>query len=507
MLIAREAQQLCVKRSCASCRHRGVYPGMSLALAQALVPNALVRRFNHQRDLQLLQKLAHRCYRLSPIVGIEREIEDPKADSIYTGILIDISGTERIYRDEEGLLRDINTRLERAKLSVRSAIGPSIGAAWALARFSEHTQTIVSRSASSAEIRSTLAQLPVAALRLTPHIIESLNTIGIEQIGQLFTLPRKKLAVRFGVELITRIDQALGYAAEQIKPVLVAQPMVLHKIFEPYLHKAEAVQLAVVKLLQSAFEKLATRGMLVAGFEIMLEQIEPSGKRTTSTKELPLAYAINSTAALKSVISVALETLLIHGEVKSIAIIARHLQRAQAKQSDLINDHYANLCGEISADGLEGAKQDLLNNLTLRLGPQRINALELRPSYIPENSFAYRSLDQVDKAALAQPLPSGAPASNLLTLPPYLLNPPESIQVIAMLPDHPPAAIRWNLESHRVINSLAAAKISSEWWHHDLNVCANSTRDYFAIQDDRGRWLWIYRDTVTQQWFVHGLWI
>ena len=494
MLVAREAHQLCVKRSCASCKQRGVRAGMSLVLAQALAPGALVRRFNHQRDLQLLQKLAHRCYRLSPIVGIESEIEDPRADPIYTGILIDITGTERIYSNEEALLTDISIRLERAKLSVRCAIAPSIGAAWALARFSEHSHTITARTANSAEIRATLAQLPVAALRLNPHILESLESIGIEQIGQLFMLPRKKLAVRFGVELITRIDQALGYATEQIKPVLVSQPLVIHKVFEPYLFKTEAVHLAVVKLLQFAFEKLSSRGMLVAGFEIVLEQIEPSGKRTTCTKELPLAYAINTASALKSVISAALDSLLIHGEVKSITIIARHLQRAVAKQMALTTDG--------SNDIPLAAKQDLLNNLTLRLRPERINTLELRPSYIPEDSFSYRGLNQANTATTSE-----QPVSNVLTLPPYLLNPPEPIQAIAMLPDHPPAALRWNQASHKVIAALPAAKVSTEWWRHDLSVTESSTRDYFAVQDDSGRWLWIYRDTSSQQWFVHGLWI
>ena len=481
--------------------------GMSLALAQALAPAALVRRFNHERDLQVLQKLAHRCYRLSPIVGIEREIEDPKADPIYSGILIDITGTERIYSDERALLSDISTRLERSKLSVRCAIAPSIGAAWAFARFSENALSITPRNANSADIRARLAELPVAALRLSPQVEESLESIGIEQIGQLFMLPRKKLAVRFGVELINRIDQALGYAAEQIKPVLVSQPLVIHKVFEPYLYKIEAVQLAVVKLLQFAFEKLAARGMLVAGFEIVLEQIEPSGKRTTSTKELPLAYAINTASALKSVISAALETLLIHGEVKSITIIARHLQRAQAKQTTLTSDQSNDLSSEITNEISENAKRDLLNNFSLRLGPERINALELRSSYIPEESFSYRSVDQVNKTTSTQALSSELPTSNLLMLPPYLLNPPESIQAIAMLPDHPPASIRWNKESHKVISALPAAKVSSEWWKEDLSISQPSTRDYFAIQDDSGRWLWIYRDTASQQWFVHGLWI
>ena len=32
------------------------------------------------------------------------------------------------------------------------------------------------------------------------------------------------------------------------------------------------------------------------------------------------------------------------------------------------------------------------------------------------------------------------------------------------------------------------------------------TRDYFKVQDERGRWLWIYRVLESGDWFIHGLW-
>jgi hypothetical protein len=32
------------------------------------------------------------------------------------------------------------------------------------------------------------------------------------------------------------------------------------------------------------------------------------------------------------------------------------------------------------------------------------------------------------------------------------------------------------------------------------------TRDYFKVQDEQGRWLWIYRVLEQGCWFVHGLW-
>jgi hypothetical protein len=35
---------------------------------------------------------------------------------------------------------------------------------------------------------------------------------------------------------------------------------------------------------------------------------------------------------------------------------------------------------------------------------------------------------------------------------------------------------------------------------------SGETRDYFKVQDEQGRWLWIYRVLEQGCWFVHGLW-
>ncbi len=32
------------------------------------------------------------------------------------------------------------------------------------------------------------------------------------------------------------------------------------------------------------------------------------------------------------------------------------------------------------------------------------------------------------------------------------------------------------------------------------------TRDYFKVEIDGGRWLWVYRELAAGHWYVHGMW-
>lgn len=61
-----------------------------------------------------------------------------------------------------------------------------------------------------------LGGLPIAALRLNAATIESLKDVGIERIAQLATKPRGGLQTRFGSDVLLRMDQALGAAAEAL---------------------------------------------------------------------------------------------------------------------------------------------------------------------------------------------------------------------------------------------------------------------------------------------------
>ena len=51
-------------------------------------------------------------------------------------------------------------------------------------------------------------------------------------------------------------------------------------------------------------------------------------------------------------------------------------------------------------------------------------------------------------------------------------------------------------------------RIAAEWWKRDDN--AGLTRDYYRIEDARGRRFWVFRhglfdEKPQPQWYLHGL--
>lgn len=83
---------------------------------------------------------------------------------------------------------------------------------------------------------------------------------------------------------------------------------------------------------------------------------------------------------------------------------------------------------------------------------------------------------------------------------------PEPIRTIAMLPDKPPSFIQWRGVHLTVRSGFGPERIAPEWWRELLNDSSFGERDYFTIQDNNGRWLWVFRDQRTQEWFIHGAW-
>src|SRR5262249_43014701 len=68
-------------------------------------------------------------------------------------------------------------------------------------------------------------------LRLAPEIIDALTQVGLKHIGDVLERPRAPLAARFGIELIRRIDQALGREDEPITPRLPVPAVLTERRF------------------------------------------------------------------------------------------------------------------------------------------------------------------------------------------------------------------------------------------------------------------------------------
>ena len=181
----------------------GVRIGMTLADAQAVVTT--LDTIPHQLDKQKLglEALARLMERVTPMAAIVGD------DTLF----LDMTGGTHLFGGEHAFLEKLNNWLTKLGFSIRLALANTPGAAWAIAHYGA-TGTIAQQN----ELNSVLATLPIAALRLPAETVTKLKRLGINCIQDLINLPRQALVRRFGIQVATRIDQALGAVNEPISP-------------------------------------------------------------------------------------------------------------------------------------------------------------------------------------------------------------------------------------------------------------------------------------------------
>ncbi len=160
--------------------------------------------------------------------------------------------------------------------------------------------------------------------------------------------------------------------------------------------------------------------------------------------------------------------------------------------------------------GLDRELGELLDTLSGRLGSDRVTRVEPAETHIPERAFLHRPVGETARCQVSLARVTGADRPSLL------LARPEPIEAMALTPDGPPSWLRWRGCEHTIMASFGPERVGCEWWKGRSDEATprrsdeGRTRDYFKVQDERGRWLWVYRTRgspgATSRWFVHGEW-
>ncbi|MDB5388708.1 MAG: polymerase, partial [Planctomycetaceae bacterium] len=239
---------------------RGIRPGIPLAEARGLCEGSsrenlanststfIAEATDPGADQKALKQLALQCQTYSPLVGID-EGETPES------LLLDITGCEAHFGGEQALAQHLWSEFSAYPYHARVAIADTVGAAWAMAHWGVSSNNPIAVIPADQHV-STLRTLPIAGLRLSPRILETLNKLDVRNIGQLERLPRTTLPARFGKELLRRLDQAWGTAQELILPEHVHEAV--HAVWnseEPHSNR-ETLELVQRELLDQILLRL-----------------------------------------------------------------------------------------------------------------------------------------------------------------------------------------------------------------------------------------------------------
>lgn len=448
----------------------GLYVGTALADARAICPALDAREADPKADAALLDRIAAWCERFTPIVVL-----DPP-----DGVLLDITGCAHLFGGEAALMADMKARLQG--LSLRCAIAPTPGAAWALAHY--RGMEIVPES----KLREALAPLPVEALRLAPDAAALLKRLGLKAIGQIENAPRAAFTARAGQNAMLRLDQTFGRASEALSPRRPPPPLyAVRKLLEP-ITTLDALTVVVGDLCADLCAELDLKGagarrLLLSAFGVdgKVRRVELKLSRPERAPHIMLRLFKEKTQR---------EAERFNAEFgfDTVRLDACEIAPWVLRATDLA-----------PVDALHDAEAEarLVDCIAARLGPERVGKLGVRDTHAPERASDWNAQTSC---------PIAHPADGVMRRPLTLFPRAQPIEAMAELPDGPPAQFRWRRVMRKIVRAEGPERIAPNW----LRAPHGRLRDYYRVEDAQGRRYWLYREGVygdepPPRWFLHGL--
>ena len=500
---------------------RGLRLEQTIADARAIVPELLTEEVDHDYLAHVFADFADWHSNASPIVSVLPDMTP------YGDLALDITGVAHQFGGEARMLATLTGRLRELGYTAHGAIADTVGAAWAFAHYDP------GRIVPEAELEASLADLPVACLRLDEAQVAGLDQMGLKTVGQLYGRDRKALQARFGAGLVTRLDQALGLLEERVTPrVPVAEYYAERRFAEP-IGYLDDVLMTVRDLAIQLGVRLGAEELGAQSFHLFLYRVDHK----------VMTMSVNAARATRDPTHVA--QLFVHrserleGEydagfgIDMIRLAAGSLSPAAGVQ--------------VGAFEIDDGAQDLArlyDRMTSRLGPLAVLRSKPVDTHIPERAV---KLEPVVARTADDPNASADPPVRPLRLLPT----PEPIEVIAEVPHGPPLRMVWRRLSCRVLKASGPERIEAEWWrtgqkldfltaptvgeaeiapqdHADptrkrvkpeplaehVSKLASfdpdtTVRDYYVVEDDAGRRFWVFRvglygASAPPRWYLHG---
>ena len=460
-------------------RLAGARVGTALADARTLGPEIQTAPADPAGDLAFLEKLALWARRWGPWSAL-----DPP-----DGLIVDVTSVAHLFGGEKRLIADAQTAFAARDLSVRLAIAPTAGAAWALARYGPEN----SIAGLQDDVVMRLAQLPVASLRLDPDVLTVLRRLGLKRLEDLGGIERDALQRRFrnrkspASNPLVRMDQLLGRIPEPLLPVIPQQiPLVERRLMEPIRHR-DLLDQVMRDLAADMARELGGKVEGARRLELSLWRVD--GEVVIRTLEL--SACTRDPAHICRLFAAKLDGVDAGFGIELLRLCASWVEPLAIDQRDI----------ESAAEEHGTSLNACIDRLIVRLGTNAVQRPVPHASHMPE------------RAQIWQPPLESVPASQgelaFHHRPLKLLDRPEAITVLYATPDGHPRSFRWRGNVREVARVEGPERIAPEWWRERSTA---RLRDYYRIEDKEGRRYWIYRHGISGDgrgglplWYLHGL--
>ena len=430
----------------AEARREGVMPGLTVAGAWGLCARLQVRQRDPAGERAALERLAAWACQFSPQLALEPD-----------ALLLEVGRSRRLFGGLGPLLARVREGLAGLGVQAVPFLAPTPEGALQLARAGEQGS-----APDLGALKERLARLPLHRLPLGERGHRVLRDAGLRTLGEVLALPRTGLARRFGTDLGDWLDRLLGMAPDP-RPAFVPPEM-----YHGRLELAAEVE-RVEPLLFPARRLLGELGGFLLGRQLGTQHLDwvlHHADLPPTRFSLGLARLERDPGRFQALLRERLERVALPAAVREIELRVDSL----APLADLPPDM---LEGRVREQG-----EALLERLQARLGPDAVKGLRLRADHRPERAFG-----------LCAPGETGAELV-FPERPLWLLAEPRTLSVRGGMP--------W-WEGPLVLAG-ERERVETGWWDG-----GGVAREYFTARTARGERLWVYRDLVSGDWFLQGL--
>ncbi len=434
-------------------REAGVEEGMSLEAACALCGELILHPRDTTAERRRLERLATVAGRFTSWVALE----PPQA------LLLEIGASLALFGGIEPLWQRLRRALqERQTGRFHHAVTPTPLASLWLARCGE-TRVITCLE----KVRPALGELPLQVLGLEPRQEERLRNTGVRTLRDLWRLPRKGLARRFGPPLLQMLDCALGEADDPRGHH--APPLRFRSTLELPVESRE------IPLLREGAKRLLARLTIFlrrhdAAVEHLRFGLQANGQ-AVRWLNLGLCRGQQDGEHLLALFELRLERVRLEAPVRTLILESRAIRPFEARNRSLLR------IAETTRYR-EEEWQELLEQLQSRLGPENLFLLRSLPDHRPERAWKRTGPGNPDHD------------------PPYRI----SRRPLWLLPEPRPLPTR-ERRPRRLTLQEGPERIESGWWSG-----SHIRRDYYTARDREGRRLWVFHDLKRPgHWYLHGL--
>lgn len=470
----------------------GLHPGQAMADAQALLPELTLFPAAPAEEAASLEALALWARRYTPLVATRAP--DGLAPD---GLLLDISGCAHLFGGEAALMADARARLRRAGIASQGAVAGQPAAAAALARAQADGPLVAGGSEEKA-----LARLPIApALRLPEPMLLALAGLGLRQIGDLLRQPRGPLMRRFGAPLLDGLDAITGRRALPFTPVMPPPDLrVVRALLEPVVMR-NGIEAVLDLLLEGLCGRLRRAGLGARRLSLTAWRVDG----TVQQLAIGTGQPSREPAHLRRLFAEPLGTLAPDLGFERLALEA-WASDAMAEGAQI----GMGLAGGEAAGRAEALAQ-LCDRLGQRLQVRRLVPMEshwpergvraMLPHAVPalvEPSGGVREGPALSITVLQGVATAGLPPAGRPPAPVLLRRRPIPVEVTALLPNGPPAQMRWRGKVRRVLKAEGPLRLEPEWWRGG----EAGSRDYHRIELPDCERLWLRK--TNGEWVVQG---